>query len=166
MTPFEHHIRILSQHQQIFLNSCCASGMEMILKLHDKMLPDLHEIQERYKGQHDSVGFGKLADLEPHVHASDSHLQFADFFRETTAEAQAGRFPIFSTRITYPHPQGGEFLGPHHVFVCIWDGSRVHYISRSLDGYLIAFQDLHQFVAKLRVLDSSISSFHTVRYTC
>ncbi len=168
MPDFQEQVRLLAPHRQLFEDSCCASGMEMIIKLHGKVAGDWHEFQTLYRGQHDKVGFGKLNDLKAHgVTASGDHLRFADFLKAVEAETKAGRFPIFSFRSLFltSLEDFSVHLGPSHVYVCLSDGQTVRYLSKGFPDRFVEIADINKSWSTICSLDTSISTVNVVTYT-
>ena len=111
---------VLSKHEQHYRDSCAASGMEMVLKLHGLKSVPYRGIQDRYGDI--NIDFTKLADLLPYgVEAKDDELEVADGFSKIEEEAKAGRFPLVSL------PGAVKW----HIWVAVIEGDRLRFLSRN-----------------------------------
>lgn len=85
--------KILYEHKQLHEDSCAAAGMELILKLHEKVAPDWFDFQNEYGNE--NIQFKRLDRLTPYgINATADHLGKDDLARLLVVETQAGGFPL------------------------------------------------------------------------
>ena len=135
---------ILNKHTQHYQNSCAASAMEMILKLHELEAPEFRTLQDRYRDE--NIGFGRLGDLAAYnIEADDHELLTADGFRRIQEEVDAGRFPLVSL------PSNDC---QWHIWVVVPGPNGIHFLSRTyLDPNILEQDDtpeFRQFIAQAR----------------
>ncbi len=119
-----NHETVLSNHVQHYENSCAASGMELILKLHSLVCPSFRDFQDKYGDT--NIGFEKLADMAPYgIRAEQHEMPIKDGFGTIQREVQRGHYPILSL---YSEPVGW------HIWVAIPDGDSFCLVSRAY-GY-------------------------------
>lgn len=87
---------ILNQHMQIQKESCAASMMDLIGKVHGKIGACEVPFQHLYKDK--NIGFTKLGDLEKRGIVFDQPVEFAfdEVWKLCKQENHAGRFPLIS----------------------------------------------------------------------
>lgn len=110
---------ILSKHEQHYRDSCAASGMEMVLKLHGLELLAFRGFQDRYGDR--NIGFEKLADLLPYgLEAKDCETAVDDGLKRIEEEAKAGRFPLVSL------PGASKW----HIWIAVIEAGNLRFLSR------------------------------------
>ena len=111
---------VLDKHVQHYPKSCAASGMELVVKLHDFEPDTFREIQDRYGDT--NIGFEKLVDLAAYgIKAKDHELPVIDGFKKIEEEVADGRFPLVSLP--------SSLLG-WHIWVAVREISGLRFLSR------------------------------------
>lgn len=116
----DHEI-VFASHVQHYENSCAASGMELILKLHSLVDLTFRAFQDKYGDA--NIGFEKLGDLAPYgITAQDHEMPTDAGFEVIRTEVQRGHFPIVSV---FSDPVGW------HIWVAIPRGDSFRLASRA-----------------------------------
>ena len=116
-----NHETVLIDHAQHYQNSCAASGMELILKLHSLVNATFRDFQDKYGDT--NIGFEKLADMASYgVHAQDHEKPIDEGCKSIKLEVRRGHFPILSV---YSKPLGW------HIWVAVPDGASFRLVSRA-----------------------------------
>jgi len=145
---------ILKHHAQHYRNSCAASGMELILKLHSLVDPSFRAFQDKYRDT--NIGFEKLGDMAPHgVHAQDYEKPIDEGFQIVRSEVQCGRYPILSL---FSAPVGW------HIWVAVPHGDSFRLVSKAY-GY-----DLPLDIDNLEMVRTNLNKYrngkiHFVTYS-
>ncbi|NJO61925.1 MAG: hypothetical protein HC836_27895 [Richelia sp. RM2_1_2] len=137
---------VFSSHNQWFPMSCTASGMEMILKLHDKVDVGWFGFQQEYQNQ--NIGFSKISDLASFgIQATDHQSDLDTFLKTLDSQSDMGLYLLFSIptvayQKTFDHSYLG--LGDYHIFVAGREQNRNFYRSkRFLSSADIELPDIH-----------------------
>lgn len=113
----------LAQHEQHYQNSCAASGMELVLKLHGLESSSFRALQDRYRDT--NIGFEKLSDLlQWGVDAKDHEPTVDIGFAKLEEDARSGLFPLVSL------PSGKAW----HIWVAVIEGDKVRFLSRGFNN--------------------------------
>jgi hypothetical protein len=146
-----HIDEVLASHRQLYSNSCAASGMELLLKLHSLVTKEFRGIQDEYKGQ--NIGFEKLDELKQYgIDASDQRTSIEDAVEQIEAEVQSSRYPLVSL---FDQLQ-------FHIWVAISGGDGFVLRSRSYNNEAIArIDDVEELVTKSKQYQSGTLHFVT-----
>jgi hypothetical protein len=126
----KHPCDILSHHEQRHENSCIAWGLELILKMHEKIA--LHEYPLQ-NGQdplnYDFVDKGKQTLLDYKIASKRQSFGLAEF--EETAKSQSEKgFPLIFSIPNTVEIDGQIRRITYHVWIAIWAGDSLQYRSR------------------------------------
>jgi hypothetical protein len=148
LTPRE----ILNTHTQHYRDSCAASGMEMLLKLHGFEPAAFRVLQDRYGDT--NIGFEKLADLLPYgIDAKDQEPTVGDGFSKIEEEARAGRFPL----VSLPGP------AKSHIWVAVIEGGKLRFLSRDFQNPSVIELD-DDFGLRLKLIVHRLNKIHFAAY--
>ena len=115
----KHPSIILPHHKQLLENSCIAWGLELILKLHEKI--DLNDYPLQEGANPEQWGFGKEAfeELKKYgVLLKEDHLEWQPFSALTKSEIESKSYPVFSIPLIAIIDPFKPSLGHgHHAFV-------------------------------------------------
>lgn len=104
---------VIINHEQLHRDSCAASGMELVLKLHSLVDSSFYDFQDKYGD--DGIGWGKLADLRQYdVFAQSQNLPRDEALEEVLQEVNSGHFPLLA--IPDPDPQNSNKI---HIWIAV-----------------------------------------------
>ena len=124
--------RLLVTHQQWFQKSCAASGMEMLLKWHQKVDPNWFEFQREF--QDTNIGWGQIARLQQFGIQATAHPCDLDTFLAKFRGQSADRLLLVSL------PTSGVLdllfgrmrsVGNYHIFVAARVDGKEIFVSKS-----------------------------------
>lgn len=130
----KHPLDILSHHEQLHPCSCVAWGIELILKMHEKI--QLADYPLQNGNNPTGWGFGTDAQqllLTYGIQAHDDSLELPDFEATVSKQIQAGSYTIFSV----PDSVSIDYAANTARFMChVWvavSDSPHEYRSRAYD---------------------------------
>jgi hypothetical protein len=139
----KHPNEILPHHKQKHESSCVAWGLELALKLHEKIGVNDYPLQDGMNPC--GYGFGateKLILHEEAITANDASFELDEFATRMLEENANGRYPIFTLPmriIRYPlNPFIAEPV--YHTFVSVSERASHKYLTRSHDS-----SEIHSF---------------------
>jgi hypothetical protein len=146
--------KVLSEHAQHYEDSCAASGMELVLKLHSLVEPSFRGIQDKYGNT--NIGFEKLRELELYgVWAQDKELPLAEAFAEIQSEVQRGHFPLLSVY----DPSSGRW----HIWAAIPHDHSFRLVSRAFGhNRPLEIDDLNE--VRENLARHRLGKVHFIRY--
>tara|TARA_R110002111_G_scaffold164386_3_gene230550 strand:- start:4821 stop:5309 length:489 start_codon:yes stop_codon:yes gene_type:complete len=121
-------IEPLQQHRQLSQTSCAASGMEALLKLHNRIDSDSFPYQTTFGDK--NIGFEQVHLLSEHgLIAHDERLPLEDAITKLETETNNGRFPLVSLlTVVQDVPIGW------HIYVALSEGSELRLIDPAPTG--------------------------------
>lgn len=122
------HKTIFENHVQYHKDSCAASAMELVLKLHGLVPESFRGFQDLYGDI--NIGFDYIADLIAYgLYARQEELPYVDGFKIIEEHVDAGRFPMLSLKY--------NATSKWHIWIAIRETSGIKYLTRSYKNPLV-----------------------------